>query len=177
MTATDQMLWLNGEPYSSAKRFGFADGGVFIAELVPPIASDGETVTVSLTLSKRETRERIGGTAARATLDAPHRLTIFDDFGTPHEVAGETGFIARLSDELRAQGLVGPERAIHRFGDYRTELKYVPGPGAEIFRIISSKTVGPWARSKALAWKGYKRKRKGQPMPHEELMRRQLAPV
>lgn len=177
MTATDQTLWLNGEPYSSAKRFGFADGGAFLAELVPPIAGDGETVTITLTISKLETRERNGGTAARATLDAPHRLTIFDDFGSPHEVAGETGFIARLAEELRAQKLVGPERAIHRFGDYRTEMKYVPGPGKEFFRVISSKCSGPWAASKALAWKGYKRKRKGRPMPHEELMRRQLAPV
>jgi hypothetical protein len=174
MTATDQMLWLNGEPYSGAKQFGFADGGAFIAELVPPIASDGETLTITLTISKLETRERTGTTAARATLDAAHRMTIYDDFGTPHEIAGETGFIARLADELRGHKLLGPERTIRRFGDYRTETKYVPGPGQTLFRIISSKANGPWARSAGMAWRGYKAKRRGRPMPHEALIRREL---
>lgn len=174
MTATDQMLWLNGEPYSGAKRFGFAESGAFLAELVPPIAGDGETVTMTLTISKLETRERIGGTAARATLDAPHRLTIYDDFGAPMEIAGETGFIARIAAELREQKLLGPERTIRRFGDYRTESKYVPGPGQTLFRIISSKANGPWARSAGMAWRGYKAKRRGRPLPHEALIRREL---
>lgn len=181
MTTTDQPLWINGEQYHGAERFGFTPAGGFMMELhvVPP--SEGGTPQLELcmltitTFALRSTT--VGETGARVTADAPHRITIYDDFGEPHEVAGETGFIARLIAECRANGLVGPERAIRKFGDYRTEMKYVAGPGAELFRILSPRAVGPWARSAGMAWRGYKAKRRGRPLPHEALIRRELTKV
>lgn len=67
------------------------------------------------------------------------------------------------SDKKASENEVPTGRSsVHRAGRrYRLERKYRRGDGADLWRVISDHTEGPWVKGRAVgAWKAYKAMRR-----------------